>query len=184
MKSKVIDPSAPALRVIKSAMCTSLNGKSQHTYNISIDPHGEIFLYITQSSGGGYWSREPVPMSAIQKLLADVPSDQSITSFLLHPLFSGKSQNNSGFMWAVLKAEGLVELVTDNPRVYRLTDGKAFFDGVQALIASVVGLGAGDQGMAEAVTEKATKKERTGRKLKATGKFGAEATPEAISEDS
>lgn len=122
-----------SIRILKTATCPSLSGKSKLTYNVGVDPKGEIHVRVHANSSSGFFSRQWMPMSAIQQVLSTVPNDKTITSFLLQALYSGKSCNNSGFLWALLKAEGLVKLREDKQRCYALTDGRTFFADVKAL---------------------------------------------------
>lgn len=136
MKAVILTSPEPVTRIVKTATCLSLSGKSQLGYQVSVDSEGEIYIRVSSNSGGGYWNPDLVPISSIQQILAKVPSDKPMTSFLLHSLFTGKSQNNSGFIWSVLKNLGLVQLREDKQRCYALTDGKAFFAEIKALSTS------------------------------------------------
>lgn len=132
--SESATPALP-IRILKIGTCPSLSGKSSLTYRICSNAESELLCQVTENSSSGYFSRELVAMKAIQQLFADVPAEKGITSFLLHTLFEGKSQNNAGFLLAVLVAEKLVEPVPET-RYYRCTDGQQFAAVISQLLAS------------------------------------------------
>lgn len=129
-----------SIRILKTATCPSLSGKSKLTYNVGVDSNGEIHIRVHTNSSSGFFSRQWMAISAIQQVLSKLSNDKPLTSFLLHTLYAGKSQNNSGFLWALLKAEGLVQLREDKQRSYALMDSKKFLAEMKALIASGVDL--------------------------------------------
>ena len=133
---------APAIRILKIATAPSLSGKSQLQYCIGCTADGDIQLRVLTNTGGGYFNSLWAPLTGIQKLLASVPSGKTITSFVLSPMFSGKSVNTAAFLFAVLLHEGLVQASKDKKRCYELTTDAAakFFAGVKALIESGVAL--------------------------------------------
>jgi hypothetical protein len=139
MKSKTTS-TTQSIRILKTATCPSLSGKSKLTYNVGVDSNNEIHIRVHTNSSSGFFSREWMAISAIQQVLSKVSDDKPLTSFLLHTLYAGKSQNNSGFLWALLKAEGLVQLHEDKQRSYALMDSKKFLAEMKALIASGVDL--------------------------------------------
>lgn len=128
-----------AIRILKASVCNSVSGKSQLAFHIGCNAESQVFFRVHSNSSSGYFSREWVSMAAIQQVFANVPADKGITSFLLHTLFEGKSQNNAGFLFAVLVAEHLVEPVPET-RYYRCTDGKQFAAAISQLLASGVSL--------------------------------------------
>lgn len=136
MTQAIQKSTAPAIRILKAGICPSVSGKSKLTYHFGCDADSQVFLRVHANSSSGYFSREWIGMAAIQQVFANVPADKGITSFLLHSLFEGKSQNNAGFLFAVLVAEGLVQPSPDKQRSYQCTDGKQFAAEVSALIAS------------------------------------------------
>ncbi len=77
----------------------------------------QLYLAITGNEGGGYFSREAVPIAAIRDCLALVGSQGAFLVRVLRPAFSGRSSNNPGFLGAALRAEGLIA-PTDTPNRY------------------------------------------------------------------
>ena len=73
----------PNVTILKTSRCQSLSGKSTLTFNVGLDEQGGVCLRVTSNSGGGFFSREAVPLSRIDDVLSKVPDGQSITSFSL-----------------------------------------------------------------------------------------------------
>ncbi len=136
------------IRILKRGTCPSLSGKSKLTYQIGCTIGGtiggtaasEIQVRVCGNDGGGMFGDEFVSLNAIQELFAKVPADKPITSFLLFSLYKGKSANTPGFLFAVLKQEGLVQAGKDKQRGYERGDSKTFMSEVKALMASKVDL--------------------------------------------
>ena len=121
---------------MKIASCPSLSGKSTLKYNVGCTPDSKIYFRVFENSGGGFFSQEWISLGAIQKALDKASSDKELTSFLLYPLFSGRSQNSPGFLLAAVKAEGLVQASTKKRRCYERADDSVFLAEVQAWMAS------------------------------------------------
>jgi len=123
----------PVIRVIKTATCKSLSGKSDLTYHLGVDEESNLQMRVFANSSSGYFSQEWVPFSAVQSILAKAPF---ITSFTLRSLYVGKSTNSPGFLLAVLKAEELVKLKGEKERVYVALDSTSFMAEVKTLTES------------------------------------------------
>ena len=120
------------MRVLKTANCPSLSGKSTLTYQLSCSTDKSVYVSITGNSGGGLFSKKPVALAEITPLLN---ADQ-ITSGTLHPAFKGSSANTAGFILAVLLNEGVIKLISEPPRKYKLDDLPGFNARIQALVNS------------------------------------------------
>jgi len=129
--SEVTSENQPSIRVIKTATCKSLSGKSDLTYHIGVDADSNILIRIAINSGGGYFNQEWVALSAIQKILETYPV---ISSFSLRSLYVGKSTNSPGFLLAALKSESLVKLKGEKERSYVALDSDKFMAETQALM--------------------------------------------------
>jgi len=119
------------IRVLKTATCQSLSGKTTLTCEIGVDG-AEILARVTRSSGSGTFSKDWVALSRIHAAL-EKNGARPITLATLGPLFRGLSANTAGFLLAVLKHEGLVRAREDQARAYERLDGKAFFAEVAKL---------------------------------------------------
>ena len=135
---KPVAPEAPitpesAMRILKTATCPSLSGKSKLTYQIGCVGKSDIQVHISANSGHGMFSDDWASLSDIQEVLDKAPSGEPITSFVLNALFRDKSANTPGFLFAALKQEGLVERSKDKQRSYERGDLKGFMASVKAL---------------------------------------------------
>lgn len=134
-KTKPSDSSESPTRIIKKATTKSLEGKATLGYRLGLDETSALHWRLSSNSGGGFFSDEWVPFSAIQKVLEEWPEDRPITSMVLRPLFAGKSANNPSFLMATLVKEGLLERKPDTKRHYQRCDAKAFLAEVKKLKA-------------------------------------------------
>ena len=127
----------PDMRVLKTATCKTLSGKSTLTYQIGCTPDAEIHLRITKNSGGGFFSDEWVKYEDIQAVLKERAKDSPIMSHFISPLLKGKSSNTSGFIMAVLSHLKLIRPLPKKKRLHELLDAKPFLDQMEKLTASV-----------------------------------------------
>jgi hypothetical protein len=130
------------LRILKIAHCPSVSGKSTLTYQIGCTAAGEIHLRIYANTAAGMFSQEWVSWTAIENTLSRHVT--GFTSAAFRSLIQGKSQNNAGFLLAVLLQEQLVIKEGDQKRSYTCLDSGAFLDQINRLMASNVSLKADD----------------------------------------
>jgi hypothetical protein len=172
---KAVKPVAPevpttpesAMRILKTATCPSLSGKSKLTYQIGCVGKSDIQVHISANSGHGMFSDDWVALSDIQEVLDKAPSGEPITSFVLNALFRGKSANTPGFLFAALKQEGLVERSKDKQRCYERGDLKGFMASVKAL-NELTGDAKAKPQKAEAKPQKAAAKSKSAATVKKT----------------
>lgn len=138
MQASTPKPEDSSIRILKVGSCPSLSGKSTLTYHVGCKGQAEIYFRIYVNSGGGFHSSEWVAASDIQRALG---TGGLVTSALLHPIFKKKSVNSAGFIFSVLKHEGLVARAKESRRYVRI-ESEAFVAEVKALIASKVSLDA------------------------------------------
>lgn len=137
------DTAATPFRILKIAHCPSVSGKSTLTYHIGCDAEGDIHLRIQANSASGMFSQEWVAWTAIEDMLNRQVS--GFTSAAFRSLILGKSQNNAGFLLAVLLHEQLVVRVGDQKRSYTGLGSGAFLDQINRLMATEVSLQADDK---------------------------------------
>lgn len=133
------------LRVLKTATCPSLSGKSKLGYQLGAavnsegvcTPKSAIYIRLNGNTGGGFYNDDWKSVSEIQQLLDKA---KLVTFSTLLPVFKGRSINSAGFTLAALKAEGLVLPAKDNKRSYERADPKAFRIAVEALLRSPAAL--------------------------------------------
>ena len=130
------------LRILKIGHCPSISGKSTLTYHIGCNDDGDIHIRIHANSAAGMFSQEWVAWSAIEDTLNSHVT--GFTSAAFRGLIQGKSQNNAGFLLAVLLHEQLVIKEGDQKRSYTCLDSAAFLDQINRLLASDVSLQADD----------------------------------------
>ena len=177
MTKKDITTVELAVRVLKTGTCPTLSGKSTLTYQIGCTEASEIMLRITGNTNPGYFNAEWVPYAEVQALLTTQDRGKAITSFVLNPLYRGKSSNSPSFLFAVLKQEGLVQLSESKRRCYDRCSDEAFLVRVQKLI---------DGKVAPATSTKAKPGKNNKVKLAETtsGTITDAANPEPVAQES
>jgi hypothetical protein len=125
-----------AIRILKIAHCPSVSGKSTLTYQIGCTAASEIHLRIYANTAAGMFSQEWVAWSAIEETLSRHVT--GFTSAAFRSLIQGKSQNNAGFLLAVLLQEQLVIKATDKARNYqcRFPQTDQSLDGIKCVITA------------------------------------------------
>jgi hypothetical protein len=124
--SKSKDPLEGVVKVVNSATCMSLSGKSNITYQIGADADGNSYLRIYGNTGGGFFSPEWVPLADVQKFIADAPTNKPLSSWSLHPLFRGKSVNTPAFFMAALVHEKWLRILRGKKRGLEVLDEAPF----------------------------------------------------------
>ena len=124
----------PTVRILKNGTCPNLSGKSTLTYRVGVNEAGGIMLQLVGNSNPGCFNNEWVRYSTVQELLAKQDQGKAITSYVLAPLYKGKSTNSPSFLFAVLKQEGLVQLSESKKRCYDRCSDAAFLANVKKLI--------------------------------------------------
>lgn len=142
MPSKGAVPAVP-MRILKINVCPSLSGRSELTYHLGCDVEGDIHFRVAHNSGTGQFNSDPISLSLIEKALSEYPASKPITSAVLRPLFRGKSSNSPAFLFAALKAEGMLMHGAGKGSGYLLGDIEAFKLAISCLIASDANLEAG-----------------------------------------
>ena len=126
----------PDMRVLKTATCKTLSGKSTLTYQIGVAPDSTVHLRISKNSGGGFFSDEWVPLDDILRVLKDRPRESPVMSHFLTRILKGKSANTSGFILAMLTHLKLSRPLPKKKRVHELLDPQPFLNQVEKLMAS------------------------------------------------
>ena len=140
MKTSQLSNLDPSTRILKVATCPSLSSKSTLTYHIGCNEQSKILFRIANNTGGGFFSKEWIALDTILNIFDQQPDNKAIVSLLLYPLFQGKSLNTPAFLLAVLKQEGLVSQLEDQPKHYECCDPVEFMIEVKKLIDSAINL--------------------------------------------
>jgi hypothetical protein len=158
MKKEALPPDT-LIRILKIGTCTSLSGRSELTYHLGCNADSEIHFRVVQNSGNGQFNAEWVPLTLIEKLLTQHPADKPLTSRVMQPVFRSKSSNSPAFLFASLKAEGLVKARDGKDSGYLLGDIEGFKQAMSALIAAGADLAVATDTPAESVKKKRSAKE-------------------------
>jgi hypothetical protein len=140
----------PDMKVLKTSSCKTLSGKSTLTYQIGVSPESIIHLRIAGNTGGGFFSDEWIAFDDVQAALKKRREGQATTSFLLDPLYVGRSSNNCSFLLAALKHLKLVQPLPKKKREFEAMSHQSFLDQVNKLMTSPE--------KAKAPTKRSTKK--------------------------
>ena len=122
------------IRILKTGNCSSRSGKSKLTYLIGADAASEIHFRIHANTGNGFFNDDWVPLKTILELLGK--SGGAFTSYALHPLLKGKSNNTSAFLIASLLEEGIIHRSVSEKRCYELSDVSVFMAKIKPLLES------------------------------------------------
>jgi hypothetical protein len=130
-------PSVSTIRVIKIETCLNLSKKSELGYQIGCTPDAALFIRLSSNSRSGKFNADWISFEAIERQLKQYPIDKSITSGSMQVMYKGKSTNSKAFLFAVLKAEGLVRVCDEKSGSYMVSD----IDGFQTRIAALIPTG-------------------------------------------
>ena len=119
---------------LKTGNCSSRSGKSKLTYLIGADSASEIHFRINGTTGNGFFNKDWVPLKTILELLGK--SGGAFTSYALHPLLKGKSNNTPAFLIASLLEEGIIHRSLTEKRCYELSDVSVFMTKIKPLTES------------------------------------------------
>ncbi len=122
---KEVAPELP-IQTLKIGSCPTLSGKSELTYHLGRHEDESIYVRVVQNTGNGQFNPDWVALNQIEKLLTEHPSDKPMSSAAMRPVFQGKSSNSPAFVFAVLKAEGMVIVSAEKDGGYLLGDIEAF----------------------------------------------------------
>jgi len=128
----------PAVRILKSATCPTLSGRSTLTYQIGGDDTSAGLIRLHANTGGGIFNTDWIDLKVIRALLEKHPEDRQVTSHLLSSLYHGKSANSPAFLFAVLVAEGWVKRTGEKPLLYHKGDTGKLFAEVGTLLATEI----------------------------------------------
>ena len=112
------------IRTLKTGNCSSRSGKSKLTYLIGADSASEIHFRINGNTGNGFFNNDWVPLEIILELLTKAGG--AFTSYALHPLLKGKSNNTPAFLIASLLEEGIIHRSVSEKRCYEMSDVSVF----------------------------------------------------------
>jgi len=151
----------PDMKVLKSATTKSITGKSTLTYQIGATPDNAVHIRISKNSSAGQFSPEWIKVDGILKALAKGHKGSPLTSFLLEPLFKGKSVNTPAFIMAALTQEKLLRVLKGKKRGHEFLDPEGFTARMDRLVNAPVKSKGTSRTSTKASTKKATVKRTT-----------------------
>ena len=122
------------IRTLKTGNCSSRSGNSKLTYLIGADSASEIHFRINGNTGNGFFNNDWVPLEIILELLTKAGG--AFTSYALHPLLKGKSNNTPAFLIASLLEEGIIHRSVSEKRCYEMSDVSVFMAKIKPLLES------------------------------------------------
>jgi len=131
--TKQEDPLDDSISVVKTATCETLTRKSKLTYQIGTLPDGEVYVRIHKNTGNGFFSREWIALSDIQKAISKIAAGKPVTAIVLGELFQGRSVNTPGFLLAALVDEQLLVPMQGRKRSHEPVSPEEFRDKVRQL---------------------------------------------------
>lgn len=116
----------PVISIVYQSLKTASADKSGqrasgkvHYRLLTDEPRSELFVMIVGNDSSGYYSREAVPMAAIQQRLATLENPKAFSSSVFQSCFVGRSANNGGFLAAILRAEGILQPLPDKAHLHQ-----------------------------------------------------------------
>jgi len=130
MRHTPVDLTPKPYRLLKTDLAAKLSARSTGgiTYQLLADTSDtpQLHIAVTANEGGGLWSREPVGLGTIEKVLAPY-GDGPFPTKALRGAMVGRSSNNPPFLCAVLKDLGLIAPAPDKAHQHIKTgDWQAF----------------------------------------------------------
>ena len=148
------------MRILKTATCKSITGKSTLTYQLGATPDNAVHIHISKNSASGQFSAEWIGLDDILKALAEGRKGDPLTSYLLAGLFKGRSVNTPAFVFAALTQEKLLRVLKGRKRGHELVD----VDGFKARMDKLVTAGKSPGVTKKKTTGTSTRKARLKRK--------------------
>ena len=135
---KIEDSLIDSKRILKTATCKTITGKSTLTYQIGSLPDSTLHIRISGNTGAGFFNDEWVSLIDIRSVLDEQLEGTPVTSFILQPLFNGKSVNTPAFLLSALAHEKLLRPMNGKKRSHEPVDPEDFTAMVKKMTASNV----------------------------------------------
>jgi hypothetical protein len=130
--------SKETMKVHKTGTTRTLSGKSTLTFQVGCSSDNNLHIRITKNTGGGFFSDEWISMNDVRSVLDEQPAGTPVTSFILQPLFHGKSVNTPAFLLAALASEKLLRPMKGKKRSHEPVDSEEFTAMVEKMTSSNV----------------------------------------------
>ena len=129
-------PARGLVCILRTATCKSVSGRSTLSYQLGCTADNTTHIRISKNTGAGQFSAEWLKIDDILKALAKSRKDSPLTSYLLEPLFRGKSVNTPAFIMAALTNERLLRVLKGKKRGHEFLDPGGFKTKMDKLAAS------------------------------------------------
>ena len=162
------EPTAVAPRIVKRGTCPTLNDKGELAYEIGVDGRGEVHLRVVENSGSGSFSDDWMTFKAIQAAFDRAPKSEPVSSYMLHPLWRGRSSNCAYFSAAILKSEGLLLPSEKRRKRFDRVDPTSWLAEITGLAEGRVPSAASDSGGKKAAAKASASKSKKSNKAAKT----------------
>ena len=155
----------PTIRILYHGSCPKLSarGAGNLEYDIGInDKTDEASVRISGNESSGAYSSNWVLLKEIRNVLDNAPK-KTFKAIILKELYMGKSTNNHGYLTAILKAEGVVAVMTGKQTELHLKSWDPLMDRIGSLKGEDISLpdhvGMAAKKRAEAKTKRLTERQ-------------------------
>ena len=135
---KPAEKSESTVRILKTASCSSLSGKSTLKYQIGYEDKAGIQFQIIDNSAAGAFNQEWFSLKAIEASLDKAPKGEPVTASNFMFLFRHMSSNTPFFVFAAMLHEGLFKPSKEHKRCYDRVNTAEFLAEMQPLIEGKV----------------------------------------------
>jgi uncharacterized UPF0160 family protein len=110
---------------LKSSKTTKIGLRTEGYihYRVLSDQNQKLYFNITANDDGGYYSKEIIPFDSVEQIVKNIKPNVAISSSLFIPAFIGRSNNNSAFLTAILRAEKLLAPMADAVKKHTVEAG-------------------------------------------------------------
>lgn len=134
---ETVKDSSKSIRILYLGSCPKLTtrGRGDLSYEIGVDEAtGASYVRIASNVSSGAFSNEWLALSQIRTLLETKAEQQkSFSAVSLEGLFHRRSANNHGYLAAVLKAEGVLNVLLGKPVMLNLSDWEPVLQKITSL---------------------------------------------------
>jgi hypothetical protein len=119
-ESSTLPESYLSLKQGKAAKAGARSQGYVHYRLLTDTEHRQLYITLVANDSSGGFSREIVPFARIESAVQGLDLHKPISSKLFQSCFISKSQNNAGFLAAVLRQENLLKAVPESAHQHAL----------------------------------------------------------------
>jgi hypothetical protein len=112
-ESSTLPESYLSLKLGKAAKAGARSQGSIHYRLLTDQKHRQLYITLVANDSSGGFSREIVPFARIESAVQGLDVNKPISSKRFQSCFISRSQNNAGFLAAVLRQENLLKAVPE-----------------------------------------------------------------------